>query len=128
MLLRKPSIYDDVESEKSSRLTIRPNLSLRMGRNHRRKDSVVFHRAVDLTLFLFCYITCIKPIIYFFLFPFGLKTCFSMCFNFLTGCSSSTKGNRDVFLISSCTFSWIFLGLGLSLLACFLLYLMSLFL
>ncbi|XP_027183256.1 uncharacterized protein LOC113781505 isoform X3 [Coffea eugenioides] len=44
VLLRKPSIYDDVESEKSSRLSIRPNLSLRMGKEPQKE------RFSDITL------------------------------------------------------------------------------
>ncbi|XP_027081669.1 uncharacterized protein [Coffea arabica] len=44
VLLRKPSIYDDVDSEKSSRLSIRPNLSLRMGKEPQKE------RFSDITL------------------------------------------------------------------------------
>ncbi|XP_027085241.1 uncharacterized protein [Coffea arabica] len=44
VLLRKPSIYDDVDSEISSRLSIRPNLSLRMGKEPQKE------RFSDITL------------------------------------------------------------------------------
>lgn len=44
VLLRKPSVYDDVDSEQSSRLSIRPNLSLRMGKEPQKE------RFSDITL------------------------------------------------------------------------------